>query len=331
MNGPDPEGASVGQPARRQIFKTRKPDADDSICLCWANHSNSRSIGFGLCGGGAMGRARNTLGLNAVVVFLVGTVIVLAQGKPELFADGQLESAVRSVLPEAKGQLTEQLLANVHILEAKNRSIRSLAGLEKCRNLSLLNLAHNQVESLAPLAGLEKLQSLDLSHNRISDLTPLAKVPALQYLNLTGNQISDLRPLASLTSLSALYLANNQIRDISPLAGLPKLVTLDISRNQVTDLGPISKLTRLNTLNASDNAISDIKAVADLPELRLLILERNRIEHLTPLVEACRKDAAGPRRIVPFLRVYLAGNPLSATGKQQIAELRQLGVRVESE
>ena len=60
--------------------------------------------------------------------------------------------------------------------------------------------------------------------------------------------------------------------------------------------------------------------------------KRNKIADLTPLVEAAQADAKGDRRWAPYLRLFLAGNPLSEDAKtKQLAALKEAGVRLEDE
>ena len=60
-----------------------------------------------------------------------------------------------------------------------------------------------------------------------------------------------------------------------------------------------------------------------------MLLERNKIADLKPLVAAAEKDAAGPKRFAPFLRIYITGNPLSAEARSmQLPALQKAGVRV---
>ena len=61
-----------------------------------------------------------------------------------------------------------------------------------------------------------------------------------------------------------------------------------------------------------------------------MMIERNRIKDLKPLVEAAKADAAGPKQFAPYLRIYLAGNPLSDAAKSaQLDALKAAGVRYE--
>src|SRR5258708_31213449 len=53
-----------------------------------------------------------------------------------VFADKNLEAAVRAVLQHGSGELSEANLANVYLLEATGKSITNLQGLENFKNLS---------------------------------------------------------------------------------------------------------------------------------------------------------------------------------------------------
>ena len=228
--------------------------------------------------------------------------------------DKNLEAAVRAALHlDEKAELGDEKLKNLYTLEASNKEIRDLTGLEKCPNLASLRLDKGQVADLTPLKDLANLQSLDLAANKVTDLTPLAGLAKLQYLNLADNQVAKLDPLAGLTALSALYLSGNQVADLSPLGNIPRLASLYLARNQITDIGPLTKQSRLVTLNVSDNQIADIGPLTKLEDLNLAILERNKVADLTPLVEAWKSGKGESKRA--FLRLYLAGNPLSDAAK----------------
>src|SRR5690606_5207090 len=72
-----------------------------------------------------------------------------------LIPDKNLEAAVRAAVYEKRNNqepLTEDDLRKVFILEADNRGIKDLTGLEKCTNLLLLKAAGNQMADLPPLA-----------------------------------------------------------------------------------------------------------------------------------------------------------------------------------
>src|SRR3954447_9456539 len=137
--------------------------------------------------------------LAALLVLLL-PAFARADG-PGPVPDKNLDAAIKAALPHHKGDLTDQALGNVFVLDASNKGVTDLTGLEKCPNLAELRLAKNQVVDLKPLAGLKNLQSLNLSGNKIADLAPLAGLTKLQYLEISDNQVADLAPLAKLTEL----------------------------------------------------------------------------------------------------------------------------------
>jgi len=90
--------------------------------------------------------------------------------------------------------LTDEALNKVFVLEAPGKGIKSLKGLEKCKNLSLLKVTKNEISDLTPLKDLTNLQSLDLAGNKITDVSPLSGLVGLQYLELSDNQVAKLDP-----------------------------------------------------------------------------------------------------------------------------------------
>ena len=267
------------------------------------------------------------------VLAIVLNVLLFARtvmaGSP--FPDKNLEDAVRSVLKhEPNVELTDEKLQNVYILDATGKKIKDLTGLEKCKNLAEIKLAKNQISDLKPLKDLTNLLLLDLAGNAIKDITPLANLKSLQFIELSNNQIENLAPLAGLTNLTALYAEGNAIKDITPLALLTKLWTLSLGKNQVTEIGVLEKVNRLSVLDLNDNQVADLGPLAKQTELNLLMIERNRIKDLKPLVDAVKKDADGPKRFAPYLRLHLSGNPLEEAAKtKQLDALKAAGVRIE--
>ncbi len=83
-------------------------------------------------------------------------------------------------------------------------------------------------------------------------------------------------------------------------------------------------------LDLHDNLVTDLGPLARQTELRLLLIERNKIKDLKPLVDAAKKDAEGPKRFAPYLRLHLSGNPLDEAAKaKQLDALKAAGVRIE--
>jgi internalin A len=275
-------------------------------------------------------------GLSAAVSLV--TLALLSGGVPAARAAGPipdkgLEAAVRQQVFEKRDkpdELTEDDLKKVFILEGRNKGIKDLTGLEKCPNLALINLAGNEIEKVDALKDLKTLQSLDLSKNTIVDIAPLANVKALQFVELSDNQIASVEPLADMPKLSALYIAGNKLTTAAPLAKLPKLSSLDLARNQLTEVKDLAGvIPNLMTFKITGNKVADLSPFAAAAPRMLLLMENNAITDLAPLVEACKKDAEGEKRFAPFLRLYLAGNPLSDAAKgPQLEALKAAGVRI---
>jgi Leucine-rich repeat (LRR) protein len=276
------------------------------------------------------------LGLNrwlAVTTVIFVTTSIAHGQETSIFPDKALEAIVRKSVFE-KRNTDQPILAKdvekISTIKAPKAGIKSIAGLEHCRELRELNLADNQIEDIAPLSGLKYLQSLDVSNNKVASLEALKPLQMLQYLNMAGNQIADLSPLAGHATIWALYLEKNKIADIAVVADLPKLVALYLDDNQVKDISVLAKLTKLERIGLTRNQVTDISPLAASIYWKFLFLEENQIADLAPLVDMCKKDLADRKRFAPFVRVYLEGNPLSDAGKAQLEELKGLGIRLRS-
>jgi internalin A len=265
------------------------------------------------------------------VLFLSFTVASIGNAQ-SIFPDKNLEAVVRTQVFEKRNTdkpLTEEDVVNISTLKGKNKGIKNLSGLEKCRSLAELDLAGNEIEDLAPIKDLKGIQSLTLSKNKIKDIKPLEGLTKLQYLELSGNQISDISPLAKLEAMRSLYLSENQIKDLAPVAGLKKLWSLYLDGNQIENLQPLSGLTGLASLDLRKNNIADIAPLKGMNRFEYLFLDNNKITDLQVLIEMAKADKAGPQRFSPFWQVYLKGNPLSDDAKKgQLEELKKLAKTV---
>ena len=54
-----------------------------------------------------------------------------------------------------------------------------------------------------------------------------------------------------------------------------------------------------------------------LTQIHLLQLDKNKVASLAPLVKWAKADADGAKRFAPYLRLYVAGNPLDAESKDK--------------
>ena len=97
--------------------------------------------------------------IHAMYSKLIPTLLLLAIFSPMIqaaspIADKALEVEIRRIIQEPMGDLTEEKLLKLFILEAPGKGIKDLLGLEKCKNLALIRLSNNQISDLKPIKDL---------------------------------------------------------------------------------------------------------------------------------------------------------------------------------
>ncbi len=172
--------------------------------------------------------------------------------------DPNLERAIRErlALPD-NTPLTQLAMKQLTGLEAGDKQIEGLTGLEHATNLTWISLHRNNISNLNPLKELVQLKRLSLWGNPISDLSPLVNLTQLRGLDLGVCQISDIASLANLTWLEWLHLHNNRIEDITPLAKLTRLADLWLQSNRIVDVSPLANLIMLEELRIDNNRITN--------------------------------------------------------------------------
>ena len=211
---------------------------------------------------------------------------LLADAGKDLIPDARLSAAVRKASGLASNApITKQDIQKLTTLDADDRQIKDLTGLEHATQLETLRLWDNQIRDVSPLAGLTNLTGLYLNGNQISDFTPIAGLTKLRELGIGQNtpKIRDITVLRGLTQIDWLNLYDGQIRDISPLAELTQLESLYLERNQIRDVSPLARLTRLKDLRLAENNIRDVSALTGLVNLEKLLLAENPITDTSPL------------------------------------------------
>ena len=185
------------------------------------------------------------------------------ENRPVTFRDANLEAVIREAIGKPSGAIHESDLRPLKSLNAADKGISNLSGLEHCVRLTNLYLDKNEISDISPLANLHYLIGVSLGGNRIKDVSPLAAGSVcMMNLWIGNNQISDISPLAKLTRLQWLTLHGNQITDISALANLTLLGSLSLWGNRIVDGSPLANLVWLSDVNLAFNQISDIFALA---------------------------------------------------------------------
>jgi LPXTG-motif cell wall-anchored protein len=187
------------------------------------------------------------------------------------FADEALKEAVRDALHIYSRDIYESDMAILTSLDASDRGIEKLDGLEFATNLVELIVDSNDIRTLEPLAGLTNLVFLSLNNNKMSDISQLGPLTNLELLLLDNNEIKDISSLSQLTKLSMLSLQGNKIKDLQSLAGLD-LEILNIAYNEIEDISSLLALENLqyvllmkNPLDLSEgsDALSVIQRLED--------------------------------------------------------------------
>jgi len=134
-----------------------------------------------------------------------------------VFSDKNLEYAVRAAINKESGNIRTSDLQNLSALDASERGITNLEGIQYCTALTDLWLTKNQIADITKISGLTNLKQLILSNNKVSNIQAIANLKSLTNLYMDTNQVSDISVLSGLTNLKDVYFWDNQISDISPL------------------------------------------------------------------------------------------------------------------
>ena len=159
------------------------------------------------------------------------------------FADEKLELVVREQVGKISGDLLPSDLEEITNINAYDKGITSLEGIQYLTNLTSLSLRWNQIQDLGPLSSLKNIKSLNLDGNRISDISPLGSLSNLSELDLSSNTINDLEALSGLVNLERLGLRYNRVTDINPLESLINLKYIDLSDNLIKDISSLVKIS----------------------------------------------------------------------------------------
>ncbi len=178
---------------------------------------------------------------------------------------------------DEKERIYKYQVRSIKKLNAENREISNIEGLQYFENLEELNIVNNSIIDLSPLGGLENLYYLDMSDNtQITDISVISDLPGLTDIRLANNaNIEDLSPLASHVGLVYLNLSGIGISDINMLSDFQYLAHLKLDSNNITDLSPLANITSLVELSIKDNSITNIKDLKGLVNLRILYLAGN--------------------------------------------------------
>lgn len=189
--------------------------------------------------------------------------------------DPNLKEIIRKELNIRYLTITQEDLDKLIRLDANMLGIRSIKGIELCKNLQELNLYSNYIKDIEPLKSLTKLKKLGLGGNSIIDISSIRNLKNLEYLNVQENMywekikaengetiwkdfwLTDINPVSSLQELKRLNIDGNRIKSIKSVKNLPQLEELIITNNKM----PIHYHTNGNREIIEELVINDVKVM----------------------------------------------------------------------
>ena len=197
--------------------------------------------------------------------FPIDITPLLPHSKVVSIPDSNLASVVRKTLDLAPGDVITQIdMQRLEYVEAAERQITNLTGIEQAINLKGLNLDSNRISDITPLTKLTNLHRLTLSDNQISDVSSLTRLISLEELVVWENPIKDRKPLL------ALLRKNPSVKIYLERGGEPLPVTLSHFRANRTDAGVVVKWTTESELdNAGFNILRSEKKNGEFTVINL--------------------------------------------------------------
>ena len=206
----------------------------------------------------------------------VSTFTVSPDTTEVVFTDVQLHHAVRrKVKPDAPivATITRADMLRLTTLDATNKGITSLEGLQYATNLTALSLGSNSIQDVTPLANLNKLEVLFLQRNQITDVSSLANLNKLKtlFIGLNKRVVDGVEERMGSDGLKA------------AVAGMPNLSTLKANALWLTDISFLEDLPKLGYLNLNGNrGIISLSPLACLKVLADLRIQRVNIAYNSP-------------------------------------------------
>ena len=163
----------------------------------------------GLLGGGNVKRDVWTAQFSAVISALNSpdtpvdpTPVVVVPSRPiptpsGLIPDPNLRAAIAETLGKAPNDsITEADIARLTRIEADERGITDLTGLEHATRLERIEFRRNAISDLSPLKDLTRLNNIKLRGNRITNVSPLANLTNVDWLGLEAQSDHGFIPAA---------------------------------------------------------------------------------------------------------------------------------------
>ncbi len=249
----------------------------------------------------------------------------LLPGRPVNVPDANLKALLLETLKVDR--LNADAMSKLIELNAKNRGISDLTGLEFAINLETLNISENPLTDILPISKCTNLRRFiywPAGNDEMRDFSPLSNLTKLELLKIRDSNFTDSSFLKRLTNLRELQFYRVDVTDISVLANLTKLevLTLVIGVSDLSSLKNLTNLTSLNIIGGRGGRITNIEAFRNLTNLTNLELRFNRnnthVSDISPLARMTKLE-----RLMIFESNLTDISPLKNLTKLEILELHE--------
>jgi internalin A len=229
--------------------------------------------------------------LPIFILFLFSCDILISPNPVAVnFPDTNLETVIRAKINKLTGTIYPADLRPVTILDASNKEITDITGLEWCLYLTFLDLSDNSVDNINPLRDISTLAELDITNNdmpllddddkgtvNLGVISKLeSKTEPCKITYIAGNRY--VITFADLSLEEEIRKAINKLSGTLYGSDISHLTVLDASHCGISDVSGLEYLTSLTELKLNDNSISNISPLQNLTNLEILDITNNGME-----------------------------------------------------
>ncbi|MFA9370538.1 MAG: DUF5018 domain-containing protein [Labilibaculum antarcticum] len=154
------------------------------------------------------------------------TIYTVSIVLPIEIVDSNLEQSVRDAMRfsgEPEGHIYLREVSEIIKLEAIDKNITDISGIENLKSLMHLDLTTNKISSISQLLELNSLKVLWLGSNEIEDISVLETKTTIVNLGLSWNKLVDVSAVTNLVELEYLWIGSNPIEAFPSFEKLQKL------------------------------------------------------------------------------------------------------------
>ncbi|WP_050607466.1 leucine-rich repeat domain-containing protein [Clostridium niameyense] len=235
--------------------------------------------------------------------------------KKVTFKDENLERIIREDLNKPSGDIFIKDISKAKIvyLDASNKDIKDLSGIEYLTDLKKLKLNDNKIDDISKISDLKSLKYLDLKNNNIKDFKALKDSTKLETLYLKGNKTEDYNPIEGYyykikdkdfslyddvkikfedknlekeVRKAAIEYGKDKDRPIGDLYNLKYtdvqgIKKLDLHNKGIKSIKGLEYLQDLEELDLSNNELSNIDTLKEFSKLKKVDLSKNKIKDIS--------------------------------------------------